>query len=296
MKLLREACELSKRISGALPLPHFLLWVYLHSTPVVLIFYFGFIHAILQVYSHLTSSLLALYSGFNHTVFWVASHFTPVCSYFSLGALKCTPCVPTPYSSFYWHLTPGSHLIYSGFTHTCLQFYSHFTHDFTCNLLQVLFTVYWRFTHTLLLASSHFAPGFAHTSHQVYTYFTLGLLLCWRWRGQLSLAECWLSDNEALERRQKLWINRGVLYLAIRLVLCWFWRLVMEFDCFLANGLLVEMYWICVCQRFKGWSGPVPWLVGRRDFAKSAPPGRETGDPKIIKNSRNDLRRNKLIY
>ena len=50
------------------------------------------------------------------------------------------------------------------------------------------------------------------------------------------------------------------------------------------------------CQRFKGWSGPVPRLVGRRDFAKSAPPGRETGDPKIIKNSGNDLRRNKLIY
>ena len=50
------------------------------------------------------------------------------------------------------------------------------------------------------------------------------------------------------------------------------------------------------CQRFKGWSGPVPQLVGWRDFAKSAPPGRETGDPKIIKNSCNDLRRNKLIY
>ena len=45
-----------------------------------------------------------------------------------------------------------------------------------------------------------------------------------------------------------------------------------------------------------GWSGPVPRLVGRRDFAKSAPPGRETRDPKIIKNSSNDLRRNKLIY
>ena len=84
-----------------LPLPHFLLWVYLHSTPGVLIFYFGFNHAIFQVYRHLTSSLLALYSGFTHTLFWVASHFTPVCSYFSLGALKCTPCVPTPYSSFY---------------------------------------------------------------------------------------------------------------------------------------------------------------------------------------------------
>ena len=50
------------------------------------------------------------------------------------------------------------------------------------------------------------------------------------------------------------------------------------------------------CQRFKGWSGPVPRLVGWRDFAKSPPPGRETGDPKIIKNSGNDLRRNKLIY
>jgi len=50
------------------------------------------------------------------------------------------------------------------------------------------------------------------------------------------------------------------------------------------------------CQRFKGWSGPVPRLVGRRDFAKSSPPGRETGDPKIIKNRSNDLRRNKLIY
>ena len=50
------------------------------------------------------------------------------------------------------------------------------------------------------------------------------------------------------------------------------------------------------CQRFKGWSGPVPRLVGQRDFTKSAPPGRETGDPKIIKNSGNDLRRNKLIY
>ena len=50
------------------------------------------------------------------------------------------------------------------------------------------------------------------------------------------------------------------------------------------------------CQRFKGWSGPVLRLVGRRDFAKSTPPGRETGDPKIIKNSGNDLRRNKLIY
>jgi len=36
--------------------------------------------------------------------------------------------------------------------------------------------------------------------------------------------------------------------------------------------------------------------VGRRDFAKSAPPGRKAGDPKIIKNSSNDLRRNKLIY
>ena len=45
----------------------------------------------------------------------------------------------------------------------------------------------------------------------------------------------------------------------------------------------------------KGWSGPVPRL-GWRDFAKSVPPGRETGDPKIIKNSGNDLRRNKLIY
>jgi len=51
-----------------------------------------------------------------------------------------------------------------------------------------------------------------------------------------------------------------------------------------------------ICQQFKGWSGPVPRLVGRRDFTKSAPPGRETGDPKIIKNSGNDLRRNKLIY
>ena len=186
-----------------------LLWVYLHSTPGVLIFYFGFTHAILQAYSHLTSSLLALYSGFTHSLFWVASHFTPVCSYFSLGALNCTPCVPTPYSSFYWHLTPGSYLIYSGFTLTCLQFYSQFTHDFTCNLLRVLLTLYSRFTHTLHLVYSHFASGFAHTSHQVYTHFTLGLRLCWRWRGQLSLAECWLSDNEALERRQKLWINRG---------------------------------------------------------------------------------------
>ena len=46
----------------------------------------------------------------------------------------------------------------------------------------------------------------------------------------------------------------------------------------------------------KGWSGPVLRLVGRRDFAKSVPPGRETGDPKIIKNSGNGLRRNKLIY
>ena len=35
---------------------------------------------------------------------------------------------------------------------------------------------------------------------------------------------------------------------------------------------------------------------GARDFVKFAPPGRETGDPKIIKNSGNDLRRNKLIY
>ena len=84
-----------------LPLPHFLLWVYLHSTPSVLIFYFRFIHAILQVYSHLTSSLLALYSGFTHTLFWVASHFTPVCSYFSLSALNFTPCAAAPYSSFY---------------------------------------------------------------------------------------------------------------------------------------------------------------------------------------------------
>ena len=50
------------------------------------------------------------------------------------------------------------------------------------------------------------------------------------------------------------------------------------------------------CQQFKGWSSPVPWLVGWRDFAKSAPPGRETGDPKIIKNSSNNPRRNKLIY
>jgi len=50
------------------------------------------------------------------------------------------------------------------------------------------------------------------------------------------------------------------------------------------------------CQRFKGWSGPVPRLVGWRDFAKSMPPERETGDPIIIKNSGNDLRRNKLIY
>ena len=154
-------------------------------------------------------------------MFWVASHFTPVCSYFSLGALKCTPCVPTPYSSFYWHLTPGSHLIYSGFTHTCLQFYSQFTPcvptPYSWFYLQ--FTL--GFTHSLLKVYSHFTPGFlppgfAHTSHQVYTHFTLGLLLCWRWRGQLSLAECWLSDNEALERRQKVWINRGVLYLAIR--------------------------------------------------------------------------------
>jgi len=36
--------------------------------------------------------------------------------------------------------------------------------------------------------------------------------------------------------------------------------------------------------------------VGQRDFAKSAPPGRETGDTKIIKNISNNLRRNKLIY
>jgi len=50
------------------------------------------------------------------------------------------------------------------------------------------------------------------------------------------------------------------------------------------------------CQRFKGWSGPVPRLVGRRDFTKSVPPGRETEDPKIIKNGDNDLRRKKLIY
>jgi len=60
---------------------------------------------------------------------------------------------------------------------------------------------------------------------------------------------------------------------------------VVVFVCLFFNG----------CQRFKGWSGPVPRLVGQRDFAKSAPPGRETGDPKIIKNSSNDLRRNKLI-
>ena len=40
---------------------------------------------------------------------------------------------------------------------------------------------------------------------------------------------------------------------------------------------------LTVCQRFKGWFGPVPRLMGRRDFAKSVPPGRETGNPKIIK-------------
>jgi len=33
--------------------------------------------------------------------------------------------------------------------------------------------------------------------------------------------------------------------------------------------------------------------VGQRDFTKSTPPGRETGDPKIIKNNSNDLRRSK---
>jgi len=72
--------------------------------------------------------------------------------------------------------------------------------------------------------------------------------------------------------------------------------------------VLVHCLWKCTAnsgnniekgyfhQRFKGWSGPVPWLVGRRDFSKSAPPGREAEDPKIIKNSSNDLRRNKLIY
>ena len=47
------------------------------------------------------------------------------------------------------------------------------------------------------------------------------------------------------------------------------------------------------CQWFTGWSGPVPRLV---EPTKSVPLERETGDPKIIKNSGNDLRRNKLIY
>ena len=60
--------------------------------------------------------------------------------------------------------------------------------------------------------------------------------------------------------------------------------------------LFFLFFWPMMCQRFKGWSGPVPRLVGQRDFAKSTPPGREKGDPKIIKNSGNDLRRNKLIY
>ena len=137
-----------------------------HPTPGVLIFYFGFIHAILQVYSHLTSGLLALYSGFTHTVFWVASHFTPVCSYFSLSALNFTPCAAAPYSSFYWHLTPGSHLIYSGFTHTCFQFYS-----------QVFLCVPTPFSWFYL----QFSPGFTHSLLKVYSHFTPGLLTLCSW-------------------------------------------------------------------------------------------------------------------
>ena len=59
---------------------------------------------------------------------------------------------------------------------------------------------------------------------------------------------------------------------------------------------VVKIRCLADCQRFQGWSGPVPRLVGQRDFAKSAPPGGEIGDSKIIKNSGNNLRRNKIIY
>ena len=168
MKLLREACELSKRISGAHTFTHTLHCLYLT-------FYSGFTYTLLQVYSCFTSDLLTLYSRFIHSLLQVYLHFT-------LGLL--TRCFGLPHSLHQFVLT------FLRVHSIVLRVCPHLTCGFTCNLLRDLLTVYSRFTHTLLLVYSHFAPGFAHTSHQVYTHFSLGLFLCWRWRGQLSLAEC----------------------------------------------------------------------------------------------------------
>ena len=41
-----------------------------------------------------------------------------------------------------------------------------------------------------------------------------------------------------------------------------------------------------LCRWFTGWSGPVPWLVGRRDFfAKSMPPEKGNRGPPTRKNN-----------
>ena len=154
---------------------HALLQVYLYFVECLLTFYSGCTHNILQVYSHLTSSLLVLYSGLTHTLFWVASHFTPVCSYFSLRALSFTLCVLTPFSSFYWHLTPGSHLIYSGFTHTCLQFYSQVTPCVPTPYSWFYLQLTPGFTHSLLKVYSHFTPGLLTLCSPFCSHFTPGL-------------------------------------------------------------------------------------------------------------------------
>ena len=107
MKLLREACELSKRISGAHTFTHTLHCLYLT-------FYSGFTYTLLQLYSYFTSDLFTLYSRFTHTLLLVYLHFT-------LGLL--TQCFGLPHTlhqfvlTFLWvpssvlhvfpHLTPA---------------------------------------------------------------------------------------------------------------------------------------------------------------------------------------------
>ena len=97
-----------------------------------------FLHVLLAVHSRFTHTsvishtFLRIFSGFTLSFVWVHSHFTP--------------CVPTAYSGFYSHLTPGSLTLDSIFTHNLLCVCPHITQHFLWDLL----TLYSCFTHTLL--------------------------------------------------------------------------------------------------------------------------------------------------
>ena len=193
-----------------LPLPHFLLWVYLH--------YSRCTHILLRIYSRYTPGLLTPYFKFTCTLLWVYSHIVlgcltlytslfllfsgcpqlySMCSHTLLQLLLTLDSRFTPnLLRVHSHLSPVLLTVYSVCAHTLLvvllAIYSRFYSRFTQGLL----TLYSWFTHTLLLVLLTLHTRFTHTSFWVYAYAGDGEV-----SSALLNAD---SDNEALERRQKL--------------------------------------------------------------------------------------------